>query len=559
MATDLLLELGFAEPASDAIELARRPLVERLRREMQELNLPFARVTSRSTCHRLAVTVEALAEERQPRVEPIVGPLARVGLDATGRPTPVAERFARKHRSCVSALQVGTWQGRRHLLLQGRAGGLTAQLLPELLERVCAPWLATLQSARRLQDGPDWVVALFGDSVVPLRIGRVSSANKTRIRRGSAWVAVSVPHPWEYPEVLARSGVVFDAGERAARLRVQLNQLRSSARDQLAAPLTELAQAACAVEAPHLMRHELPACASAMPKPVVLAALHQRPGRFAVLSESGELAPYCVEVSDGQSVLGLESSLLASELQELREQLEASLEQPLRERAAQLPMLPLHPGHPSLGNVAEKRMRLVGLTAAIATLLELPADERSALAEAAALCKNDLATPVVRRLPELGGEMGRLCALSQAVDPQVASAIAEHYLPRHATDACPASKLGAVISLADRLDSIVLGCAFNCMPAATSDPLVLRQAAHGLLRVLLERGWDLDVRLLASVAYEQLRALDPDLGETETCRRVDAFVRHRLARLLQRQAVLQHNTQSESLRPVQLAAQPGTG
>src|SRR5690606_17681849 len=100
-------------------------------------------------------------------------------------------------------------------------------------------------------------------------------------------------------EVLARSGVVFDAAERAARLHVQLNQLLSSAREQLAAPLTELQQAACEVEAPHLMRHELPACVSAMPKPVVMAALHQRPGRFAVLSESGQLAPYCVEVSDG--------------------------------------------------------------------------------------------------------------------------------------------------------------------------------------------------------------------------------------------------------------------
>src|SRR5690606_10757199 len=121
---------------------------------------------------------------------------------------------------------------------------------------------------------------------------------------------------------------VFDALERADQLRVQLNQLVSSACERLAAPLAELEQAARAVEAPHLMRHELPACALTMPRPVVLAALHQRPGRFAVLLESGRLAPYCVEVSDRRSVLGLETSLLASELEELREQLEVSLEQP---------------------------------------------------------------------------------------------------------------------------------------------------------------------------------------------------------------------------------------
>lgn len=162
MATDLLLELGFVEPSSDAIRLAQGPLVERLQRELQELEIPFVRSTSRHTPHRLALTVEALAEQQRASVEPIVGPLARVGLDAAGRPTPVAERFARKHRSGVSALRVGTWQGRQHLLLERQPGMLTAPLLPELLERACAPWFgAQARSMRRLPQGPDWIVALF--------------------------------------------------------------------------------------------------------------------------------------------------------------------------------------------------------------------------------------------------------------------------------------------------------------------------------------------------------------------------------------------------------------
>jgi glycyl-tRNA synthetase beta chain len=176
--------------------------------------------------------------------------------------------------------------------------------------------------------------------------------------------------------------------------------------------------------------------------------------------------------------------------------------------------------------------RIERLVAEVGALLGLPEKTIATALAGAALAKCDLVTLMVGELPELQGEMGRAYALAQGVPPHVADVIAEHYLPRGAEDRCAESDAGALVAIADRLDTLTGACAVSAMPTGSADPLALRRAAIGVLRTLLDRSWDLSTPKAVDSAFTGFESVRFDLDASATADRLSSFLAQRLRGVL---------------------------
>jgi glycyl-tRNA synthetase beta chain len=208
------------------------------------------------------------------------------------------------------------------------------------------------------------------------------------------------------------------------------------------------------------------------------------------------------------------------------------------------------PFQPRLGSVADKVGRIVALVEPLATASGYSAAEVHLAVEAAALCKCDLATSLVRQLPALRGVVGRAYATQRGVAESIAAAIDEHHAPRLATDPPAASALGALLAVADRLDTLVGCTAINIMPMGAADPFDLRSVAIGLLRTLIQHRLPLQLDTCVRVAYAGYSGVTLDAGQDEVVHRLRSFFEHRLRGVL---------TQSYPASVVQAAIEASKG
>ena len=242
----------------------------------------------------------------------------------------------------------------------------------------------------------------------------------------------------------------------------------------------------------------------ALPREVLVSALQDHQRYFPLEDAHGVLMPWFITMSNIESrepakVREGNERVVRSRLVDAAFFWEQDQKQPLASRAAGLDNITFQA---QLGAIGDKTRRVRALAAEIAAALR---SERESVERAAELCKCDLTTAMVGEFPELQGIMGRYYALLEGERPEVADAIREHYLPRGAGDALPLSSAGMVLALADKLDTLAGIFAIGQKPSGTRDPFGLRRAAIGILRMLIERKVELDLRAL----IERAVALQP--------------------------------------------------
>ena len=549
---DFVLEVGMEEAPARFLPPALDQLRERAEAALKEARLSWNSLSVLGTPRRLILLVGGLPARQEPRVVKVRGPARRVAFDEEGNPTRAALGFAASQGVSVEELVVEDTPGGEYVFAcRPEEGKPTAEVLAAVVPRV----LEELEFPRMMRWGSGeyrfvrpvrWILALLDDLVVPFSFAGVHSGRTTRGHRALHPGPVEVAHARGYLEAVLRAGVLPDPGERRERIRVQVEE---AARRVGGEPLADgelLEEVTFLVEHPTAVEGTFPAEYLTLPREVIITVLRHHQRFFAVRAAGqNRLLPAFVAVRDGgeegiQTVrLGYER-VVQARLADARFFYGEDLKLPLERWGESLAGMGFLEG---MGTLQDKVARMEILAGFLCYAFGLDERLKSVCCRAARLSKADRATHMVRELPELEGIMGREYALRSGEDPAVAEAIREHYLPRFAHDELPSSLAGMVVSLADRLDTLVGAFSAGLEPTGSQDPYGLRRAAYGLVRILwaaglrLSLGWSIEE---AQAAYRQVLGR-PELAEGEAAERVKEslleFLRQRVRSLFGEQGV----------------------
>ncbi len=508
MHEELLFEIGTEEiPAgylAPALEAMRSMLDDRL----GQAGLAHGPVTVAGTPRRLVARVADLAPRQPDRREQVIGPPRKAAFDASGRPTKAALGFARSRGIAIEDTEVITTERGEYLAavveIPGRpAVEVLSEILPAVITGLPFPksmrWgSGTVPFARPIQ----WLLALYGDEVVPVAINGVAAGRTTRGHRFHAPREIAVRGFADYCRKLEERHVIVDPARRRQVLEERVAAAAAAiggrvvTDGELAATVTNL------VEEPHPVVGTFDERFLALPREVLITSMREHQKYFAVEDEAGRLRPCFIAVNNTR--VRDPSVAVEGHQRVIRARLEDAWfffrEDRKRSLADRVPDLDGLIFQASLGTMREKCERLRELAGWLAD--RLAPESAAAARRAALLAKADLLTEMVGEFPSLQGVMGREYARLAGEPEEVARAIHEHYLPARAGDRVPGSTAGALVGIADRIDTVV-GCfAIGAQPTGAADPFGLRRQTLGLLHIVEARELRLSLSALAATAYD---------------------------------------------------------
>ncbi len=530
---ELLLEIGVEELPAAAVVPALDWLVAATGKLIADAGLGDARVRGYSTPRRLAVHAAGFAPQAPDRVVRTRGPSLRAAYDEAGRPTAALGGFARAQGVGVEALVAEEGPGGAYIYAQRTVLGRTAR---EVLAEGLGDLVLGVPFARTMRWGTlavryarpiRWIVALLDAEPVAITVANVTSGRLTRGRRGEAPLVVS--EPGAYVSLLAERGIGVDRDERRHRIVAQGDALaheRALTVDWRTETLDEVVDL---VESPHPFLGEFPAEALSLPEAVLVTTMTHHQRYLPVRDARGALAPFFLGVMNhgDEAVVRLGNErVLRARLADARFFYENDRRRPLADRVEDLAAVTFYTG---LGSLLARARRLERLTPRVARAMGLTGEELAQAARAGRLAKADQTTDLVRELPELEGIVGARYALESGESEVVAAAIGEQYLPRGPEDDIPASPLGRALAVSDKLDALVGLFSAGREPTGSEDPLGLRRAALGVIRILMEMSPSVAVAELIAAAAETW-----ELGARsgEVAKQVAAFLHTRLEVLL---------------------------
>jgi len=503
---DFLVELGTEELPPLALPELERAFAAGIRAGLKEAALPHGELRSFATPRRLAVLVRALATVQPAQALKLKGPPVNAAFDKAGKPTIAANKFAEKCGVEVTALtRITEGKGEFLYFAGSKPGVATASLLPGVVQRS----LDALPIPKRMRWGSSsaefvrpvhWLVMLFGANTVNARILDTDAGNTTRGHRFMAPHSLALAKPADYEAALRERGkVVADFATRRELIREQVVAAAKALSGEALLSDSLLDEVAALVEWPSAVAGGFEPRFLQLPREVLISTLQQHQRYFPLQTAAGKLLPHFITVSNIESLDP--SKVRAGNERVVRPRLSDGAfffsqdrKQPL---ATRLPALDAVTFQAKLGSIGDKVRRMVTLAGEIALLIDA---DRAKAERAAQLAKCDLLSAMVGEFPELQGIMGRYYAAADGESDEVAAAIDEHYLPRGAGGSLPGTGSGVAVALADKLDTLAGIFAIGQKPSGTKDPFGLRRAAIGIVRILVEKKLDLDLRALVTRA-----------------------------------------------------------
>lgn len=491
-----LLEIGTEEIPARMLRRAAEDLAGLVTQALEAASLSLTSVEPLWTPRRLAVLVAGVPARQPDREEVVTGPHVGAAYDASGAPTRAAEGFARAHGVTPAALvRVPGAKGEVVAVRRVVPGRDTREVLADLLPGVLSH--LTFPKAMRWDGnrGPfvrpvHWVCCLLGPDPVAFEFAGVRSGRTTRGHRFHAPDPFDLADPASYVEEMSRREVVVRPDERRARIRDALSRVEVESGVRFVSDDALLDEVADLVERPVFGMGSFDPAFLSLPREVLVTAMAAHQRYFAVEDGEGRLVARFGVVSNTRArdpavVVRGHERVLAARLYDARFFHEADLKTGLHRMSERLGERLFLKG---AGDMAEKSSRIAEVAIELCEAAGLSLDLHH-VRRAASLCKADLMSQMVGEFPTLQGVMGRHYALAAGEPEGVAAAIEEHYLPRFAGDALPATEIGAVLAVADRVDSLATCFDIGAIPTGSRDPLGLRRQAIGLLKILIERAW----------------------------------------------------------------------
>lgn len=556
-ARDFLFELGTEELPPKALRDLENALREHVTASLATAGLAHEGIQSFAAPRRLALLVRALAGEQPRQQIKRRGPPVNAAFDASGAPTRAATAFAESCGVAVDALErVKEGKGEFLYFSGEKPGASTVSLLPGFIQAA----LDALPIPKRMRWGAGsaefvrpvhWVVMLYGSEVLEATLLDVRAGRRTRGHRFMAPAWIDLPAPADYAAVLLERGkVVADFQARRDRIRTQVEQCAVSLGARAVLSEALLDEVTALVEWPVAVEGRFEERFLELPREVLISTLQEHQRYFPLESAGGQLLPTFITISNIESrdpaqVRAGNERVVRPRLSDAEFFYRQDRKTPLASRAAALDTVTFQA---KLGSVGDKSRRIAALAESIAA--EIGADVSQAK-QCALLAKCDLVSSMVGEFPELQGIMGAYYAAADGLPADVARGIREHYLPRGAGDALPATRVGLAVALADRLDTLAGIFATGQKPTGAKDPFGLRRAAIGVLRLLIELRVDLDLKRFIDLAVAGQPLRSPTAAED-----VHQYVLERLrAYYLEGGGQVDFATTGEQLDAV-LASQP---
>jgi len=530
----LLFEIGTEEIPAGYIKPALSFMEQAARTRFTDLGLKFGQIQSVGTPRRLTLAVDGLQNRQQDRRKEHVGPARKAAFDADGNPTKAAMGFVRSKGLTVDDIQiVETPKGEYLMVVEEVQGQETEQLLPEMLEDLIRSipfpksmrWAdGSLAFARPLQ----WLLAVYDDRVVDLSVDHIVAGNQTRGHRFMSPDPAVAQNFDDYLRVLEDKSVVADP---ARRREMVIAEVKKAVHERVGEAGKPVLHEGLIDTVTNLVEIPWGVCGSfdekflALPDEALITSMREHQKYFPVVDNAGNLMPVFVavnntDIKDREMAVNGHERVLRARLEDGLFFFNEDKKQTLESRIDGLSGIIFQY---TLGTMAEKSERIAALASSLCEVLD-PSLTKDAL-RAAKLAKVDLLTEMVGEFPSLQGLIGRDYALLDGEKPAVATAIYEHYLPVRAGGALPDSLLGAIVGLADRMDTMA-GCfAIGERPTGNKDAFGQRRLAIGLINII--RSHNLHISLNDFIRKALAGYGDTITPQEDTLEQLLAFIRLR--------------------------------
>ncbi|MEU4237400.1 glycine--tRNA ligase [Actinoplanes sp. NPDC026619] len=484
----LVFEIGTEELPPSECRAAAGYLEREVKSGLDGTRLAHGDVRVFVTPRRLVAVVADVAARENDAVRTVRGPKVAQAYAADGEPTPALRGFLRGQGVTPGAVTEAEFNGVRHVVVEKHEAGRAAA---EVLAPVLAKVVSGLRGAKNMRwSDPQlsysrpvrWLVALWGDDVVPVAVGALSAGRQTRVLRTSATPLIEIASAETFMETLAFNGIVADAEDRQELIVTGAqDEVYPDGRIDVRGEQALIDQITYLVEAPTPLLGTFDESYLALPDAVLTTVMRKHQRYLPVRDADGALLPMFVTVANGPVDVELvrtgNEAVLRARYEDAAFFYRADREEPLADLRARLDRLTFTD---KLGSMADRATRIASLALSLAAELGLSS---ATLDRAAELVKFDQGSQLVTEMTSLAGVMARDYALHAGEARAVAQAVYEAELPRNTGDDLPASLPGALLSLADRLDLVAGLAATVGLPTGSSDPFAVRRAVLGLLAV----------------------------------------------------------------------------
>lgn len=510
---DFLVEIGTEELPPTALLKLSNSFADQVLAGINAAELNFCSAERFATPRRLAVLVSGL-DSQTPEKEVVAwGPPKKIAFDVDGKPTKAADAFAKKNGISIDEVQVENDGKADKLVYRSLKSGVSAaQLLPAIVQEA----LDKLPIPKRMRWGAErtefvrpiqWVVMMQDSQVIECSILGFTAGSITRGHRFHCDTNLEISNPSSYPALLETSGHIIPSFEtRRAMILEQVTAEGEKLGGVAVIDENLLDEVTGLVEWPVAMTGSFESRFLEVPAEALISSMKEHQKYFHVEDSDGHLMPNFITVSnivsqDPSQVVRGNERVIRPRLSDAAFFFETDKKVALATRVEKLKTIVFQA---QLGTLYEKTQRIMTLAESIAESIGSSGDFAKRAAE---LCKADLVSDMVLEFDKMQGIAGRYYALDQGEDIEVANAIRDQYLPKFSGDKLPESLTGCAVALADRLDTIVGIFGIGQPPTGSKDPFALRRATLGVLRIIVEKQLDVDLRDLLQRAQQQYSQL----------------------------------------------------
>ena len=488
----LLLEIGTEELPPKSLDDLRKALQHNITSELDQAELSYGEVYSFATPRRLAIMVNKLADRQPDQKIEKRGPAVKSAFDDDGAPTKALVGFMRGCEiSDLSLLNTDTTNKGDYLVYRATKPGLELSSLLETLLKAALTalpvdrWMRWGKSRLEFVRPVQWLVCLYGSSVVPIELLGKKASNKSSGHRFMADGEFEIHKANDYVELCRKNFVIVDFTERENRIREQLNDLASQEKAELEIDEALLREVTSLVEWPRALAGGFDSSFLKVPSEVLISAMKKHQRYFHLVDSTGGLLPQFITISnieslDNSQVIAGNERVIRPRLADAAFFFERDTRISMEKKLARLESVVFQA---ELGSYAEKSRRISKLSSFIAQKVGLG---QATAIRAGLLCKVDLVSDMVGEFPDLQGTMGGYYARHDGEAEEVCTAIAQHYRPTQSGGVLPSTGYASCVALADKIDSLVGIFGIKQHPSGSRDPFALRRQSLGVVRIFIE-------------------------------------------------------------------------
>ena len=539
MSQTVLLEIGLEEMPAKYVRSSSIQLKEKMAAFLEENRIGFDAIEMYATPRRLAVIASGVSDKQADLAEVVKGPAKKIALQADGTWSKAALGFVRGQGLTPEDIFFDELKGVEYVFVKKEINGkASSEVLKELntvVESLTFPVSMHWGNHHFKYIRPiHWIAALADDEIIPFQVLDVVSGRTTRGHRFLG-EEVTLAHAGEYVEKLAEQHVIADQDKRKNMIRAQFQQIEAENGWIIPNDETLLEEVTSLVEYPTAFFGEYDSKYLTLPADVLITSMKDHQRYFEVKDKSGKLLPYFISVRNGNGIFidnvkkGNEKVLTAR----LEDGLFFFNEDQRITIAQSVEKLKKVTFHSKIGSIHDKMDNTAKIAAHLADLLDLEEDDKTQLLRAASIYKFDLVTNMVSEFTELQGIMGEVYALQQGETAAVATAIREHYLPVSSEGELPETQIGAVLAMADKLDSIISFFLQGMVPTGSNDPYALRRQMIGVIQIIEKYQWSFSLEELLSALLTEVYAVEDAESFDKTMNELAVFANGRIQQKLQ--------------------------